>query len=375
VALLTQSLTLAIRSLHFFLFTVPTANGVAQSSDELVYRLTHAMTSTLLRPRPNSRPKDRFPTINFWIEALQRLAHGDRKHHGQSSAFPMIYEVLAQLDGSVSIKSKQGCQNKNAAGEIGPELGWPWQGLSAAFLRDLGEIQNWSSLVIDWGHGLGGLVLDYPTELTVASIYSRQERWPLNWTTTRGGRRSGRSLAQGIRGIYRGSPHRRWSDSQSESRRCGECAQVRGSRPWSGCHRRAHPKRPWQARYGGWSISTMMILTQPRVLSSRSERESRWWRHESARGSSAARDCAGSLIRSLYHGIHLQLTWQSNLELDFLLISCNNPIIPLHRSYSPINQLQSCYGGHAQTCAGSCSNLGSKIASSHCQTRFSLQTA
>jgi hypothetical protein len=47
-------------------------------------------------------------------------------------------------------------------------------------------------------------VLDYPTELTAASIYSRQERWPVNWTTTRGGRRSRKSLAQGIRGIYRG---------------------------------------------------------------------------------------------------------------------------------------------------------------------------
>jgi hypothetical protein len=27
---------------------------------------------------------------------------------------------------------------------------------------------------------LGGLVLDYPTELTADSIYSRQERWPVN---------------------------------------------------------------------------------------------------------------------------------------------------------------------------------------------------
>jgi hypothetical protein len=47
-------------------------------------------------------------------------------------------------------------------------------------------------------------VLDYPTELTAASIYSRQERWLVNWTTTRGGRRSRKSLVQGIRGIYRG---------------------------------------------------------------------------------------------------------------------------------------------------------------------------
>jgi hypothetical protein len=47
-------------------------------------------------------------------------------------------------------------------------------------------------------------VLDFPTELTVASIYSRQERWQVNWTTTRGGRRYRKSLAQWIRGVYRG---------------------------------------------------------------------------------------------------------------------------------------------------------------------------
>jgi hypothetical protein len=29
------------------------------------------------------------------------------------------------LDGSVIIKSKQECRNKNAEGEIGPDLGWP----------------------------------------------------------------------------------------------------------------------------------------------------------------------------------------------------------------------------------------------------------
>jgi hypothetical protein len=71
----------------------------------------------------------------------------------------------------------------------------------------------------------------------------------------------------------------------------------------------------------------------------------------------------------------MQLVCQSKIRATFLLISCDNPIIPLHQSYSPINQLQSCYGDHAQTCVGSCSNLGSKIASSYCQTRFSLQTA
>jgi hypothetical protein len=49
-----------------------TANGVAQSSSEPVYRPTHAMTGALLWPRPNSRPNNRFPQINFWITAPHR---------------------------------------------------------------------------------------------------------------------------------------------------------------------------------------------------------------------------------------------------------------------------------------------------------------
>jgi hypothetical protein len=44
-----------------------------------------------------------------------------------------------------------------------------------------------------------------------------------------------------------------------------------------------------------------MIFTQPQALSNRSEKESRWRKHESARGSSAARDRDGDLIRTLYH--------------------------------------------------------------------------
>jgi hypothetical protein len=56
---------------------------------------------------------------------------------------------------------------------------------------------------------LGGLVHDYPMDQTMCSIYRRQERWPVNLGETCGDRRSGRSLAQGIRGIYRGSAHRR----------------------------------------------------------------------------------------------------------------------------------------------------------------------
>jgi hypothetical protein len=32
---------------------------------------------------------------------------------------------LVQSDGSVSIKSMEGCWNNNTEGEIGPELSWP----------------------------------------------------------------------------------------------------------------------------------------------------------------------------------------------------------------------------------------------------------
>jgi hypothetical protein len=42
--------------------------------------------------------------------------------------------------------------------------------------------------------------------------------------------------------------------------------------------------------------------------------------------------------------ITMQSVCQSKIRATFLLISCDNPIIPLLQSYSPINQLQSCYG-------------------------------
>jgi hypothetical protein len=73
----------------------------------------------------------------------------------------------------------------------------------------------------------------------------------------------------------------------------------------------------------------------------------------------AARQGRGSL--NLIPPIHftmvitMQSVCQSKIRATFLLISCDNSIIPLDQSYSPINQLQSCYGDHAQTCVGSCS--------------------
>jgi hypothetical protein len=59
---------------------------------------------------------------------------------------------------------------------------------------------------------LGGWMLDYLTELMVASIYTERERWPGIAEMTRGGRRRGNSLARVIggkpRGIYSGDQRR-----------------------------------------------------------------------------------------------------------------------------------------------------------------------
>jgi hypothetical protein len=43
---------------------------------------------------------------------------------------------------------------------------------------------------------------DYPTELTVRSIYNGLKRWPGIWTKTRGSRRNRKSLARVI-GVFR----------------------------------------------------------------------------------------------------------------------------------------------------------------------------
>jgi hypothetical protein len=81
---------------------------------------------------------------------------------------------------------------------------------------------------------------------------------------------------------------------------------------------------------------------------------------------------AGGLIHfgTLYHGTLLQFIWQSIFRATFLQILHENFINPLYQSYSPMFQLQFCYGNHDQTCTGSRLNLGSKIYPPHCQTKF-----
>jgi hypothetical protein len=68
---------------------------------------------------------------------------------------------------------------------------------------------------------LGGLVHDYPTDLTVCSIYSVLERWSpiLDWCT--GGRRRKELLALVISGCNRGKLTSDLWIGQYESRRHG----------------------------------------------------------------------------------------------------------------------------------------------------------
>jgi hypothetical protein len=70
------------------------------------------------------------------------------------------------------------------------------------FLTDLGEIQNWSTLVDNLRHGLVRWVYDYLAELMAHSIYRARGRWLLNLEWHAGGRREGRALAQELRGFH-----------------------------------------------------------------------------------------------------------------------------------------------------------------------------
>jgi hypothetical protein len=58
---------------------------------------------------PNSRPKDRFPSLNFTNGDLIGSVHGDSGHRGYSDAFPAILGTLAQLGWSGSIRGTQEC--------------------------------------------------------------------------------------------------------------------------------------------------------------------------------------------------------------------------------------------------------------------------
>jgi hypothetical protein len=74
-----------------------------------LYRPRYAMTGALEWLTPNSTPNNHFPSTNFKVLAPNLSAHGDSAINGQPEAFPVILHVLAQLAGSRSITSTQGC--------------------------------------------------------------------------------------------------------------------------------------------------------------------------------------------------------------------------------------------------------------------------
>jgi hypothetical protein len=51
------------------------------------------------------------------------------------------------------------------------------------------------------------------------------------------------------------------------------------------------------------------------------------------------------LLQLLYHAELIQCARQSDLRGLFLQFLCDEPLIRLHQSYSPINQLQLCHKG------------------------------
>ena len=105
------SLTLCVEALHFLILhelKSPTEDGGAAapvSQD----RLKNAMTGALERLTPNSTPNNHYPSTNFKVLAPNLSTHGDNAINGQPEAFPVILCVLAQLAGSRSITSTQGC--------------------------------------------------------------------------------------------------------------------------------------------------------------------------------------------------------------------------------------------------------------------------
>jgi hypothetical protein len=90
---------------------------------------------------------------------------------------------------------------------------------------------------------LGGWVLDYPTELAVASIYRAQQRWPGIAVVRRGGRRRGSLLARVIGGKPRGIHS---GDQRRAKARCGDAVEMprHAAQGWkaavTGVHIRIH---------------------------------------------------------------------------------------------------------------------------------------
>ena len=105
------SLTLCAEALHFLILrelkpSTEDGGAVAPTSP---YWPDNSTTGALEWLTPNLTPNNHFPSTNFKVLAPNLSAHGDSAINGQPEAFPVILHVLAQLAGSRSITSTQGC--------------------------------------------------------------------------------------------------------------------------------------------------------------------------------------------------------------------------------------------------------------------------
>jgi hypothetical protein len=104
-------LTLCAEALHFLILrklkSSTEDDGAAAPAS--LYRPRYAMTGALEWSTPNSTLNNHFPSTNFKVLAPNLSAHGDTAINGQLEAFLVILWVLAQLAGSRSITSTQGC--------------------------------------------------------------------------------------------------------------------------------------------------------------------------------------------------------------------------------------------------------------------------
>jgi hypothetical protein len=86
----------------------------------------------------------------------------------------------------------------------GPETTWPRRGLFHGGRNRIGGNGKLASSGDQLRAQLGGLVLDYPTDPSVCSIYSVLERWHVNLGWRGGDRRRKESQAHEISGFHRG---------------------------------------------------------------------------------------------------------------------------------------------------------------------------
>jgi hypothetical protein len=105
------SLTLCEEALHFLILRelkslTEDGGAAAPVSHD---RPEIAMTGALEWLTPNLTLNNHYPSTNFKVLAPNLTAHGDGAINGQPEALQVILRVLAQLAGSRSITSTQGC--------------------------------------------------------------------------------------------------------------------------------------------------------------------------------------------------------------------------------------------------------------------------